>query len=131
MKKKISLLCTCLLSICLCACQETETVSETVSESQEIEKNVSQEKEVEQQEELTEDGETFLDGYQNLILEKDAKRAALIYLDADDIPELLVLKNGEYHLYTCDGIQIAEIGMPDAGIKAGAYGLKHVLEHYS
>lgn len=121
MKKKISLLCICLLGMCLCACQETETVSETELKSQEIEQDVSQEKE----------DETFLDGYHNLILEKDVKRAALIYLDEDDIPELLVLKNGEYRLYSCDGIRITAIDMPDTEIKAKAYGLKHVLEDYS
>lgn len=42
------------------------------------------------------------DGYHTLILDKGVKRAALVYLDEDDIPELLVLKNGEYSLYSCD-----------------------------
>ncbi len=80
---------------------------------------------------VLEDGETFLDGYHNLILEKDIKRAALICLDEDDIPELLVLKSGEYRLYSCDGTQIMAIAMPDAGIKANAYGPKHDFENYS
>ena len=78
-----------------------------------------------------EDGETFLDGYNNFILEEDVKRSALIYLDEDDIPELLVLKNGEYRLYTCDGTQITEIAMPDDGIRANAYGPRHIQENYS
>lgn len=80
---------------------------------------------------VLEDGEAFLDGYHNLILDKDVKRAALIYLDEDDIPELLVLKNGEYRLYSFDGMQITAIDMPDAGIRAKAYGPKHDFENYS
>jgi len=67
--------------------------------------------------------------YQNLLLEEDVKRMALIYLDEDVIPELLILKDGEYVLYTFDGSQIAAIDMPDAGIRAKAYAPKHALEH--
>lgn len=80
---------------------------------------------------VLEDGETFLDGYHNLILGKDIKRAALIYLDEDDIPELLVLKNGEYRLYSCDGIQITAIDIPNARIRPKAYGPKHNFENHS
>lgn len=152
MQKKTSLLCICLLSICLCACQKTDIVSETVLEPKENEQNVSRENQDEQQEieqsileednliesdtneeenetvynRVLEDGETFLDGYHSLILDKGVKRAELIYLDEDDIPELLVLKNGEYRLYSCDDTQITAIDMPDAEIKANAYGF-HLL----
>lgn len=80
---------------------------------------------------VLEDGETFLDGYHNLILEKHIKRAALIYLDEDDIPELLVLKNGEYHLYSCDGIQITAIDIQNPRIRPKAYGPKHNFENHS
>lgn len=69
--------------------------------------------------------------YQNLILEKDFKKMALIYLDKDTTPELLVLKNGEYCLYTFDGSQAKAINMPNAKIKAKAYALKHPLENFS
>ena len=69
------------------------------------------------------------EAYQNLLLEEGAKRTALIYLDEDTVPELLVLQNGEYRLYTFDGSKIVEIHMPDAGIKAKAYGPRHVLEN--
>lgn len=41
------------------------------------------------------------------------------------------MKNGEYSLYSCDGIQITAIDMSDVGIKANAYGPKHVLEKHS
>ena len=116
MHKKISLLCICLLSICICACQRA--VSEKESASQETEQNELQ-------------GGKWIESYNNLILEEDVKRAALIYLDEDDIPELLVLKNGEYRLYSCDDTQITAIDMPDAEIKANAYGPKHDFENYS
>ena len=49
MKKKISLLCICLLTICLCACQKTDIVSETVLEPKETEQNISRENQEEQQ----------------------------------------------------------------------------------
>lgn len=116
MHKKISLLCICLLSICICACQRA--VSEKESASQETEQNELQ-------------GGKWIESYNNLILEEDVKRAALIYLDEDDIPELLVLKNGEYRLYSCDDTQITAIDMPDAETKANAYGPKHDFENYS
>lgn len=116
MHKKISLLCICLLSICICACQRA--VSEKESASQETEQNELQ-------------GGKWIESYNNLILEEDVKRVALIYLEEDDIPELLVLKNGEYRLYSCDDTQITAIDMPDAEIKANAYGFKHVLEGHS
>lgn len=50
---------------------------------------------------------------------------ALIYLDEDSIPELLVIKNGSYRLYTFDGAQAAAIDMSDLEIRAKAYTLRH------
>ncbi|MDE6747580.1 MAG: hypothetical protein K2K21_00745 [Lachnospiraceae bacterium] len=127
---------------------EVETVQEDIEDSieetepeEEIEEELTEddltESDTNEEESRTvynrvlEDGETFLDGYNNLILEEDVKRSALIYLDEDDIPELLVLKNGEYRLYACDGTQITEITMPDDGIRANAYGPRHIQENYS
>lgn len=69
--------------------------------------------------------EAYLDGYREVFAAEDAKRAALIYLDEDSVPELLILKNGEYKLYTFDGSTVKEILMPNAEIKASAYGLPH------
>lgn len=106
MQKKISLLCMGMLSICLCACQRN--VSEPESALQKTEQSVEQ-------------GDKWEEAYQNLLLEEDVERTALIYLDEDTTPELLVLQNGEYRLYTFDGSQITAINMPDAGIKAEAY----------
>ena len=67
----------------------------------------------------------YLDGYREVFTSEDAKRTALIYLDEDSVPELLILKNGEYKLYTFDGSKVNEIPMPNADIKASAYGLPH------
>ena len=127
---------------------EVETVQEDIEDSieetepeEEIEEELTEddltESDTNEEESRTvynrvlEDGETFLDGYNNLILEEDVKRSALIYLDEDDIPELLVLKNGEYRLYACDDTQITEIAMADDGSKANAYGPRHIFENYS
>lgn len=67
----------------------------------------------------------YLDGYREVFTSEDAKRTALIYLDEDSVPELLILKDGEYRLYTFDGSAVKEIPMPNAEIKASAYGLPH------
>lgn len=115
MNKKTYLLCICLLSICLCACQRN--VSKTESEPRETEQTAEQ-------------GDKWKEAYHNLILKENVKRAALIYLDEDAIPEMVVLKNGEYRLYSFDGLQITAIDMPDGGIKANAYGFKHDFENY-
>lgn len=69
--------------------------------------------------------EAYLDGYREVFTAEDAKRVALIYLDEDSVPELLILKNGEYKLYTFDGSAVKEISMPNEEIKASAYGLPH------
>lgn len=110
MQKKIFLLCICLLSIGLCACQRD--ISEKSSET-------------------AEQGDSWKAAYQKLLLDEDVKRMALLYLDEDTMPELLVLQSGEYRLYMFDDSQIAEIDMPDAEIRAKAYAPKHVLEDFS
>ncbi|MCH5344301.1 MAG: hypothetical protein J1E64_09690 [Acetatifactor sp.] len=67
----------------------------------------------------------FIEKYDECFAVEGAKRAALIYLDEDSIPELLILKDGEYRLYSFDGSEIKPIVMPDAGIHANAYGASH------
>lgn len=116
MHKKRLLLCVCILSIWLCACQRN--VSEMESASPKADQIVEQKGK-------------WKEAYQNLLLNEDVKRTALIYLDEDTIPELLVLQKGEYRLYTFDGSQIMEISMPDAEIKAEAYAHKHDLENFT
>lgn len=110
MKKLIFLLC---IYICinLCGCQRTVPENDLVLA--ETEQNAPEEK------------ATFLDGYAELVVAEDVKRVSLIYLDEDDIPELLVLKDGEYHLYSFDGLKVTAIAMPATEIKANAYGQQH------
>lgn len=110
---------------------EDELTEEELTEDDLTESDTNEEESRTVYNRALEDGETFLDGYNNLILEEDVKRSALIYLDEDDIPELLVLKNGEYRLYACDGTQITEITMPDDRIRANAYGPRHIQENFS
>lgn len=74
--------------------------------------------------------ETWEEAYQSLILEEGFKKMALIYLDEDSIPELLVIKNGSYRLYTFDGVQAAAIDMSDLEIRAKAYTLRHKVEYF-
>jgi len=76
----------------------------------------------------SEEGMEFLNAYDDLCAKENAKRMALIYLDEDTIPELLLLKDGEYRLYSFDGAEVKEVTMPNAEIKANAYGPKHVFE---
>ena len=73
MERKLYLLGIC-LCVSLCACQRTISENESKEEI------------------------TFLDKYNEIFLKENAKRAAMIYLDEDSIPELLLLKNGEYQL---------------------------------
>jgi len=82
-------------------------------------------------EQTVEQEDSWKAAYQNLFLEEDAKRMALLYLDEDNIPELLTLQNGEYRLYTFDGSQVTAIDMPDTGIRARAYAPKFVVEDFS
>lgn len=106
MKKKICLLCLCFcvsFSACGTAITENESVSQEAEQSMPI----------------------FIEKYDECFAVEGAKRAALIYLDEDSIPELLILKDGEYRLYSFDGSEIKPIVMPDAGIHANAYGASH------
>lgn len=114
MQKKIFLLCTCLFLIGFCVFPGISETELAFPEGQAVE-YVGKWKEA----------------YQNLLLEEDVKRMALLYLDEDNIPELLTLQDGEYHLYAFDGSQVTAIAMPDAGIRASAYVHRHEVEDYS
>ena len=116
MKKKIFLLCIC-LCVSLCACHGAAPENEAVS--QESNQGDVSEKEPE-----------FLNKYNDIFILENAKRAALIYLDEDSIPELLIIKDGEYRLYTFDGSDVKTIDMPDTEIKANAYGWQHNFEDW-
>ena len=90
----------------LCACQRTVSENEAKEEI------------------------TFLDKYNEIFLKENAKRAAMIYLDEDSIPELLLLKDGEYQLYSFDGLEVKAIEMPNTEIKMKAYGPIHIEENH-
>lgn len=96
------------------ACQRTIPENESVSQA--TEQSVLQEE------------TTFLDKYTDFFVSENVKRAALIYLDGDSIPELLVLKNGEYILHSFDGSEVKVIAMPGTKIKANAYGMQYNFE---
>lgn len=104
MKKKVLLLC-----ICICACL---IVCQRIASKQGV-----------FQEEIS-----FLEKYHDFFEKENAQRAALIHLDDDLIPELLILKNGEYRLYTFEDSQVKAITMPNAEVKAKAYGQQHNFE---
>lgn len=76
----------------------------------------------------SEENMVFLDKYQDFSIEENAERVALIYLDEDTVPELLILKAGEYGLYFWDGSQVKKVTMSDAETKANAYGPKQGIE---
>ncbi len=95
----IGLLC---LSLCLCACGQPEAQKAAVPEKTKV-----------------------LDQYHEFFKNENAQKAALLYFDEDSVPELLLLKDGEYHLYFYNEGQINELDMPDAEIRANAYGPKY------
>ena len=111
MNRKIFLLCIC-VCVCLCACHRTVPGMEFFSS--EIGQSVS---------ELV-----FLDKYHDFFVKENAKRVALIYFDEDSIPELLILKDGEYRLYFFDSFDVKAITMPSPEINANAYGPAHDFE---
>lgn len=108
MKKKGCLVYVCLLCVYLCACGVTGLETESVFQGTE--------------------SKVFLEQYQKLFAQENAKRAALIYLDEDTMPELLILKDGEYKLYFFDGSEVKAAAMSDTEIKASAYGFRHDFE---
>lgn len=65
--------------------------------------------------EITQQPEDFAEPFYRDFRERaNAERMALIRLDGDDIPELLIQKDGEYELYRLDGSAVCPISMPDA-----------------
>lgn len=104
MKKRVLILCICVCA-CLIACQR-------VIPKQDVSRKET----------------SFLETYHDFFEKENAQRAALIYLDNDPIPELLILKNGEYRLYTFEDSQVKAIDMPNAEVKANAYGQQHNFE---
>lgn len=101
MKEKI-----CFLFVFVCVCFCFGACSRTIPEQG----SVSQE------------ATAFLEKYNDLFVAENAQRASLLYLDEDSIPELLLLKDGEYRLYSFDGSEVKAIDMPNAEIIASAYG---------
>ena len=70
---------------------------------------------------------TFLDEYNQFFAGIQGERAALVYLDDDSVPELLILKDGEYQVYFFDGFEAKRILLPNE-IKANAYGTRYAVE---
>lgn len=112
MNRKIGFL---LVALCfsLCGCQREAAENESLFR---------------EETETDEEVQIFLDKYSEIIAREAAKRAALIYLDEDSIPELLILKDGEYKLYTFDGSEAGALVMADEEIKANSYGPGHDFE---
>lgn len=106
-------LCIC-VCVSFCACQRMFPGNN--SALRETEQDISQEE------------KAFLDKYNDFFITENAKRAALLYLDEDSVPELLVLKNGEYKLYSFDGSEVKSVTMPDTEIKANAYGTQYDIQ---
>ena len=73
-------------------------------------------------------GTTFLDAYNQVFAGMQGGRAALIYLDRDCVPELLILKDGEYQMYFFDGSAAKRVPLPDEGMRANAYGTRYAIE---
>lgn len=70
---------------------------------------------------------TFLDEYKQVFAGMQGGKAALVYLDDDSVPELLILKNGEYQMYFFDGSEAKRI-LPPNEIKVNAYGTRYAVE---
>jgi len=103
MKRKLYLLCIC-FCIFLCSCQKNVLENESKEET------------------------AFLEQYNKIFARENAKRAALIYLDEDAVPELLLIKNGAYQLYSFDGLEVKNINPSDPEIKMKVYGPGHEVE---
>ena len=124
MNKKHCILCTLLcifMGVMLCACHRTAFEKEPALEKMESQSGWSE----------TEPSgleTTFLDEYNQVFIKMQGGRVALVYLDDDSIPELLILKDGEYQMYFFDGSAAKRIPLPDGGMKARAYGTRYAVE---
>lgn len=65
--------------------------------------------------------------YRELDWRESVGDVAFVYLDEDNVPELLTCKNGVYHLYTYDGSEVTEIPLPET-VTAVSYGPRHNFE---
>jgi len=116
--KKIELILCVFFCITLCACcKVNKNITDDNNRTEVVESY---------EEEYTE----ILEKYDELIQKIDAKRISFIYLDSDNIPELLVLKNGQYKLYTFDGVEVVEIVVSGTDIVMDAYGPRHEVEDF-
>lgn len=70
---------------------------------------------------------TVLDEFNQVFAGMQGGRVALIYLDDDSVPELLILKDGEYQVYFFDGFEAKRILLPNE-IKVNAYGTRYAIE---
>lgn len=103
-----------LLCASLCACGGTGPEKE--SASGQTEQSMSEET-------------VFLESYSRFFEQNSGDRAALVYLDEDSVPELLILKDGEYSLYYLDGTEVRAVSVPETEIRAKAYGPRHDIEN--
>lgn len=77
---------------------------------------------------MAEEDKLLINKYSELVDKEKIQSLALVYLDEDDVPELLGIKNGEYRLYTYDGQEVKQIVFSAREIKANAYGSKYSFE---
>lgn len=122
MNKRHCILCM-FLCVMLCACQRG------TSEKESAYGKTEQSERLQTEPELTDANTEFLQKYDQVIAEMNGGRTALLYLDEDSVPELLLLKDGEYQLYFFDGFEAKCITLPDAGMKANAYGTRYSIEN--
>ena len=134
--KKIELILCVFFCITLCACCKVNSnTDDNGTETVEVDKEDSFDEvkvlaEKEERDNSVEDYTGIIEKYDELIQKIDAKRMSFIYLDNDNIPELLVLKNGQYRLYTLDGGNVREIVVSRADITMDAYGPRHEMEDF-
>lgn len=100
----MSLLCIW-FGILLCACSKETQGSDSVSSDKMI-----------------------VDIYNDFAVKENVKSMALIYLDEDEIPELMILRNGAYELYTVEGENVQAILAQNLAIQLSAYGPRHDFE---
>lgn len=116
----------CMLSILagavLCACRGTEAGRVPASE------NTEQQSAWAEAEPEGQGAASFLGAYNQVFAGMQGGRAALIYLDGDCVPELLILKDGEYQMYFFDGSGAKRIPLPGEGMRANAYGKRYAIE---
>lgn len=94
----------------LCACQRFAPEPPEVSGRESIFQELSQE------------SMDFLEAYHHFCEQENASQIALIYLDEDNVPELLIRREREYELYFWDGSLVVPISMPDGEIRANTSG---------